>query len=530
MNTQHQPHLSSAPQRRARSVVAASAALAIVLAACGSDAESDSDQAPSATDAPVETEAPTETADTAAPSDTADTDGESATDADAEPDAGADGDAAAASFPVTIEHKFGETTIDAEPQRIVSIGYAEHDGLLAMGVEPVAVRDWYGDQPYGTWPWAQDELGDHQPELLPATELNFEQIAALQPDVIVGINSGMSDADYQTLSAIAPTVAQPGDYVDYGTPWDEGLRIHGAALGTTEEAEQVIADTEAMFAAVREAYPEFEGQTASVAFFFEDQPGAYATEDNRAQTLAEFGFVTPPEYDDLAGDAFYFSVSQEEISTIDTDVIVWIASAATEIEQIRTMPLRPTLTAFAEGREIMADPVLSGAFSHGSPLSIEYVVDNLVPELAIAVDGDPATEVSSFRQLDPDATPVTDDDTADLGAEEQAAADAWIVVFDSTSTFEATAPHLEDAEALAATVASYAEAGSAMGGISLEPTAVTVDGDTASVTYDVYFGENAAYTALAGEMTLVDGVWVVSREEFCSFMASARNSCPASDD
>ena len=50
----------------------------------------------------------------------------------------------------------------------MSVGFAEHEGLLALGVEPVGVRDWYGDQPYATWPWAQDELGDQQPEVHPA--------------------------------------------------------------------------------------------------------------------------------------------------------------------------------------------------------------------------------------------------------------------------------------------------------------------------------------------------------------------------
>ena len=68
---------------------------------------------------------------------------------------------------------------------------------------------------------------------------------------------------------------------------------------------------------------------------------------------------------------------------------------------------------------------------------------------------------------------------------------------------------MEDAEALQATVESYTAAGDAMGGITLVPTDVVVDGDPATVTYDVMFGEETAYTALEGEMSLVDGVWVV---------------------
>jgi iron complex transport system substrate-binding protein len=66
-----------------------------------------------------------------------------------------------------------------------------------------------------------------------------------------------------------------------------------------------------------------------------------------------------------------------------------------------------------------------------------------------------------------------------------------------------------------------------MGGITLEPTDVVVDGETATVTYDVMFGGSAAYTALTGSISLIDGTWVVSRAEFCGFMASARNACPA---
>jgi iron complex transport system substrate-binding protein len=66
-----------------------------------------------------------------------------------------------------------------------------------------------------------------------------------------------------------------------------------------------------------------------------------------------------------------------------------------------------------------------------------------------------------------------------------------------------------------------------MGGISLAPTAVAVDGDAATITYDVLFGETAAYTALEGVIARIDGVWTVGRDEFCTFMASARNACPA---
>lgn len=317
--------------------------------------------------------------------------------------AAADSDSTEAdtAFTVTIEHTYGETTIEAEPQRIVSVGFGEHDGLLALGVIPVAVRDWYGDQPFATWPWAQDELGDAEPVVLPSAELNIEQIAALDPDLILGISSGMTDEQYETLSAIAPTIAQPEEYVDYGTPWDVSLEITGRATGRVAEAEQVIADTEQLFADALAAHPEFEGATAAVTFFFDGQPGAYGSQDSRSRTLTDLGFTIPAALDELAGDSFFASFSAEDLSPIETDVVVWIGLGEDATPAVRDLPTRPGTRLFAEGREIVADDLLSGAFSHSSPLSLEYVIEQLVPELALAVDGDPATAVPSAAAIAP---------------------------------------------------------------------------------------------------------------------------------
>jgi iron complex transport system substrate-binding protein len=365
------------------------AVTALGLAACGADDSSDATgTAGSSGSAAPATEAASETTDTG---DTGDT-GDGGVVDDVSTDA---------AFPVTIEHKYGETTIDAEPQRVVSVGFGEHDGLLALGVIPIAVRDWYGDQPDATWPWAQDELGDAHPVVLASDEENFEQIAALEPDLIVGISSGMTQEQYDILSAIAPTVAQPGEYIDYGTPWDVALEITGRAVGRAAEAEQVIADTKQLFADAIAEYPEFAGATAAVTFFFEEQPGAYGSQDIRSRTLTDLGFIVPEEIDTLAGDAFFVSVSPEDLSVIDTDVVVWIGLGEDTTAAVRDLPTRPSTRMVQEGRELVADDLLSGAFSHASPLSLEYVIERLVPELALAVDGDPTTLVPSAAAIDP---------------------------------------------------------------------------------------------------------------------------------
>ena len=93
---------------------------------------------------------------------------------------------------MTITHLFGQTVIKEPPKRVVSAGYTEQDDLLAVGVVPIAVTNWWGDQPFAVWPWAQPKLGDAQPVVLNLDNgIPVDQIAGLKPDLIVAINAGV---------------------------------------------------------------------------------------------------------------------------------------------------------------------------------------------------------------------------------------------------------------------------------------------------------------------------------------------------
>jgi len=197
-------------------------------------------------------------------------------DGDAAPGSGSAPAAGDAAFPVTIEHKYGSTTIAAPPERVVSVGFGDQDPILALGVVPVGVRDWYGDQPQATWPWAHDLLEGAKPEVLSADELNVEAVAALRPDLIVGVSSGMTKDEYESLSALAPTLAQSGDVIDYGMPWQDGTRMIGRALGREAEADRLIAGVEERFARVRADVPGLKGAEATVSYVMDEtQIGAY---------------------------------------------------------------------------------------------------------------------------------------------------------------------------------------------------------------------------------------------------------------
>lgn len=127
----------------------------------------------------------------------------------------------------------------------------------------------------------------------------------------------------------------------------------------------------------------------------------------------------------------------------------------------------------------------------------------------------------------PRTTAATSGGSLTGGTPEGDAAEAFATVFDSSTPLEAKAPHLVEADALAETITAYAGAGQRMGGIKLTPTAVQVDGDAAAVTYDVYFGTTKQYEGMSGSIERSGDTWVVSRDEFCGFMQSARTPCPA---
>jgi iron complex transport system substrate-binding protein len=302
---------------------------------------------------------------------------------------------ASAAFPVTVEHKFGTTEITEAPERVVTVGYTESDTLLALGVEPVGVREFLGGYGWRERPWAQDTLGGAEETTVGSEEINFEAVAAQRPDLIVGINSGMTEGDYRRLSQIAPTIAQSGDFIDFGMPWEDQVETIGRALGRDDEASRVVEDVKARFEAARREHPDFEGATAILAYGGPDGYGAYSSQDTRSRFFADLGFKTPPRVDELAGDGFYTEFSQEQFRLMDQEVVIMFGTQ----EDVLANPVFRRLDAVREDRVVYLDlgDQFSGALGYASPLSLPFLLDEAAPRLAAALDGDPATKVEQPR-------------------------------------------------------------------------------------------------------------------------------------
>lgn len=308
--------------------------------------------------------------------------------------AGGRSPSAAQAFPVTITHKFGTTEIPRAPERIVSVGYNDNDFALAFGQVPVGVRGPLADYPFMQRPWAQEALGGAEVPDVGAEELDFEQVAALRPDLILGVYSGMTEREYSTLSQIAPTVAQSDEFVDFGVPWQQQTVLTGRALGQEERGREIVAEVEALFAQARRDHPEFQDARLVVGAPSENGYFANASEDLRVRFFTDLGFETSAEIDERAGDAFFVDLSAERVELLDSDVLVMFASP----QELADDELFQRLDAVREGRVVYlpeGDSALYGALAiYNSPLSLPLQLEGLVPRLAAAVDGDPATEVA----------------------------------------------------------------------------------------------------------------------------------------
>jgi iron complex transport system substrate-binding protein len=310
--------------------------------------------------------------------------------------------AAQDAFPVTIEHKFGSTTITEAPERVVSIGFSEQDPLLALGVVPVAVRYWYGDEADAIFPWADAAAGDAQPVVLNMDfgALNYEAILELAPDLIVAVYSGINAEEYAALSQIAPTIAQTDEYIDFGMPWQEMTRIIGAAVGKSTEADALVSDVEAQLAEAAEQNPQFAGKNVAVVYgYAAGSYGFYTDQDPRGRFFSDLGFVVPEELVEIAGENFYADVSPERVDLLDQDLMVVVGLQFIEggQEAIESDQLLSQLDAVKEGRVLFVPAELDDALQFNTVLSIPYLVEGVLPELQAIFPAAPLECEAGFR-------------------------------------------------------------------------------------------------------------------------------------
>lgn len=285
--------------------------------------------------------------------------------------------AQAQSFPVAVQHAYGETVIPAKPQRIVTWGWSTQDAVIALGEVPVGIPHFsYGGDENGALRWTKDAvaaLGAEFPAILPAgSEPPIEAIAALQPDLILAVYSGLTEEQYAVLSGIAPVVAFPETVWD--TSWQDTIAITGEAIGKKAEAEALVAELEQFIADETAKYPQLKGTSFAAIAEWNGEINVYGDLDSRVQFLVNAGLTSAPSVAELAaGQDLYFILSFENLDRLSSDVLVtYFETPETDAAFIgnSVIALAPQVAKGAVARVVGAE--LINSVSPPSALSLKW--------------------------------------------------------------------------------------------------------------------------------------------------------------
>lgn len=323
-------------------------------------------------------------------------------------DGSSDGDT---SFePVTISHALGEAEITSRPERVVTLGQGSAETAVALGVVPVATERYeWGADDTGQLPWIREAVEEMDgedgangedaelPELIAGGEdVSAEEIAALGPDLVLAPWSGLTQDQYDQISAVAPTVAYPEN--PWTIDWQDQITTVATALGEPDRADGLIDDIEDEFATVREEHPEFADH--DFAFIYNQGPaenmGVFLPGEQRAAMVADLGFRVAPVVEELredevvGTDSAQFSIEEAD-RLDDVDVIFTFYSDEDNRREMHDNPVYGAIPAIRDGAEVAPDDQsFVTASSMINPLTVPWSLERYLPMIQEALAADAA--------------------------------------------------------------------------------------------------------------------------------------------
>ncbi|ANY08867.1 ABC transporter substrate-binding protein [Pseudonocardia sp. HH130630-07] len=187
-----------------------------------------------------------------------------------------------AGFPVTVAHRYGETTVPRAPERIVALNRGDRDVLLALDIVPYGMPDAGPDLPARIADRLAEVRRRTGSPTVPVEAYTQPSVVdvlpvAPPPDLLLATAGALGREDFDADRAVAPVVGPPPGYGDspppparFGdgdAPWQDSTRLVGRAVGRPAQAERLVLDTEARFADTRARFPALSGVTAACVHF-----------------------------------------------------------------------------------------------------------------------------------------------------------------------------------------------------------------------------------------------------------------------
>ncbi|MFE6778617.1 ABC transporter substrate-binding protein [Streptomyces sp. NPDC057702] len=304
----------------------------------------------------------------------------------------ADG-AATPGFPVKLPNAWGSTKVEKKPVKVATVSDGDTAIALALGIVPVITPDVEDGGDVAEFKQrAIDKLGAGKLKTFDDTDgTAYEDIAAEQPDVILGMNSWSMQADYAKLTPIAPVVTFTDKKHADTLTWQERLRTAAKALGRTAEAEKVIAENEKVTKDAAAKHPEFKGRTYTYAVVHPEQISFMSYADQDPGVFERFGFTKTDKAGDYGPDRN--GVSLENVDQLDADVLLvtypFGDKGVLSPKELETNKLFRSLGAVRNKHfaVIPSGNSLATSIAYPDALSAPWVTEQLAPILAKAVAG-----------------------------------------------------------------------------------------------------------------------------------------------
>lgn len=295
---------------------------------------------------------------------------------------------AAADRSTTVGHRFGTTTVVGTPTRVVAASSQWLDALLQFEVQPVGYLSVgpMGDE-RGLLPWESEVAAeavelDESAATQIAAPLPEEQIASLQPDLVLGSLSISDQASFDRMSRIAPTIAALGDgQVD---SWDAQVEILGRILGQEERARAIVDSTNTRIDALAARLPGLRGKTAVLSqFVFGTGQLVVVADptDGASAVFARLGMTLPSKLVAEAGaSGGRLVLSPERVDALTADLVVMLPNGGTT-EDLMKLPGFPELPSVQSGGMAIGDYATVTGFNTPSASSIRYSLERVTPQL-----------------------------------------------------------------------------------------------------------------------------------------------------
>ncbi len=242
-------------------------------------------------------------------------------------------------FPVTLTDQLGRSvTLEQKPERLVSGYYISTSLLIALGIEDqlVGIEAKASQRPI--YALSAPELLD-LPNVGTAKDFSIEGTLALEPDLVI-LPARLKDA-IETLSGMGLEVLAVNP--ENGELLAEAIRLVGAATGTTERAEALLAKSDDLAQKAQSFAAAAEGPAKRVYL-----AGNSALLSTAGPAMYQSSLLTSVGADNVAAelkDTYWAEISYEQLLAWQPDLVVLVPEAAYSVEDVLADPALAELAA-----------------------------------------------------------------------------------------------------------------------------------------------------------------------------------------